>query len=429
MGELRPALGRLRDELTPRPGALERHVAYRRRKEWRRRGVAAAVAAVTAVAGLGLAVWALYRLGDRARPAAPAIGNGKIAFTSGRGGYHIAAINPDGSGLSDLSSPGEETGLEYDLGPVWSHDGTRIAFLRYTITDFVNGMGDYEIFVANADGTDVRNLTPWLGEGSPTWSPDGSRIAFHRFSEERHDVYVAHGDKLMRITEGVLSDEGQAWSPEGTRLVIARGVDGSQDLYAVSIDGTGLTRLTDTPGYDGDAAWSPDGSRIAFVSARSGRSALYLMAPDGSAQRQVSEVPGPVVSATWSPDGTRIAFEVQTGRPDTDIYVVDADGSGQYVLAGTPRDEVGPEWAPDGSWIAYSAAEPCDCDNAGSFDVYLVRADGSGRTRLTEEALELGGDLSWQPLLLAEAIPEPIPSPAASPTPSEAPSPSATPLG
>ena len=71
-------------------------------------------------------------------------------------------------------------------------------------------------------------------------------------------------------------------------------------------------------------------------------------------------------------------------------------GTGQRPLVNSPLDETGPEWSPDGSLVAYSAAESCEWDNAGTFDIYVVRPDGTGMRRLTNGVHELGGDLSWQ---------------------------------
>jgi TolB protein len=123
------------------------------------------------------------------------------------------------------------------------------------------------------------------------------------------------------------------------------------------------------------------------------------MDPDGSGRAAVTDAPtNDVVDPVWSPDGTKIAFTVYSGS-SWDVYVVNADGSEQRALANSPLDETGPEWSPDGSLVAYSAAESgesCECDNAGTFDIYVVRPDGTGMRRLTNGAHELGGDLSWQ---------------------------------
>ncbi|MGH2526351.1 MAG: TolB family protein, partial [Actinomycetota bacterium] len=125
---------------------------------------------------------------------------------------------------------------------------------------------------------------------------------------------------------------------------------------------------------------------------------IYVMNANGTGQIRLTNNTDSDLAPTWSPDGTKIAFTVHSGS-SWDVYVVNADGTGQVALANSPLDEMGPEWSPDGSLVAYSAAESgesCECDNAGTFDIYVVRPDGTEMRRLTNGAHELGGDLSWR---------------------------------
>jgi Tol biopolymer transport system component len=381
-----------------------------------RRLLVAAVAFVVAIAGVGVGVWALRPDEQRARPAT-AVSNGAIAFTSGVGSYHLATVTLGGA-MTDLTRP---TGGEYDLGPVWSPDGTSIAFLRYTITNREDGLGDYELFVSNADGTDVVDFD--RSAGAPSWSPDGSMIAFSSFRKDTdYDIVVASRDGVSSrvIVDSPLSDTTPRWSPLGdaiafTRYPVLDRDPGDEDIYVVGPDGTGLTKLTGGPEWDSEPVWSPDGTRIAYLSAGE----IRVMNADGSGKVAVTDAPtNDVGNPVGSPDGSRIAFVVHSGT-SWDVYVVNADGTGQIALATTPLDETGPEWSPDGSLIAYSAAESsesCQCDNSGSFDIYVMRPDGTGTRRLTTGAQELGGDLSWQVVREAQQ-----PSPTETPADEEAP--------
>jgi Tol biopolymer transport system component len=372
-----------------------------------RRIAAAAVALIVGSAGVGLAVWALSADEREPRPAA-AVANGAIAFTSGVGEYHIAAVTLDGV-VTDLTQP---TGGEYDLGSAWSPDGKAIAFLRYTRTNGGDDAYDYELFVADADGRALVDFDRTAAGFS--WSPDGSMIAFSSFREETdYDIVVAARDGTGRrvVVDTPLSDSSPTWSPQGDLIAFSSHPvldrdPGDEDIFVVRPDRTGLTKLTGSPEWDSDPVWSSDGARIAYLSKEDGEREIFVMNADGSGRFAVTNAPtNDVVDPVWSPDGTKIAFGVFSGT-SWDVYVVNADGTGQMALADGPKDEIGSEWAPDGSLIAYSAAESgdsCGCDNSGTFDVYVVRSDGTDLTRLTTGARELGGDLSWQPVLVDEA--------------------------
>jgi TolB protein len=92
----------------------------------------------------------------------------------------------------------------------------------------------------------------------------------------------------------------------------------------------------------------------------------------------------------WSPDGTKIAF-ISHGKEngEGDIYVMNADGSGQTNLTNNPANDLSPTWSPDGTKILFarqSATQRGDVTAGGDWvggDVYVMNADGSRQTRLT----------------------------------------------
>lgn len=380
-----------------------------------RRIVTAAVALFVAIAGIGLAAWAFRADQREPRPGTDVI-NGAIAFTSGVGGYHLATVTLDGV-VSDLT---QAAGGEYDLAPAWSPDGTKIAFLRYTRTKDGDDGYDYELFVTDSDaGTLVDFDQPAAGF---SWSPDGSAIAYSSFQGgSDYDIYTAAADGTGRkaIVATPISDVEPGWSSTSDSIAFVshpvRDHDpGDADIYVVRSDGSGLTRLTGSPGWESGPVWSPDGTKIAYLSEEGDESEIFVMNADGSGQVAVTDAPtNDVADPVWSPDGTKIAFGVFSST-SWDVFVVNADGTGQMAVADTPDDETGAEWSPDGSLIAYSAAESaesCRCDNAGSFDIYVVRPDGTEVRRLTTDAQEIGGDLSWQPLQADTTSSTPTPTP------------------
>lgn len=106
-------------------------------------------------------------------------------------------------------------------------------------------------------------------------------------------------------------------SPRGDRVAfVVRATDleanrGRFDIWAVNMDGTGLTRLTSDPASDNNPRWSPDGQSLYFLSTRSGSSQVWRLPAGGGDPVQVTSLPLDVSNLTVSPDGSRIAFSLE----------------------------------------------------------------------------------------------------------------------
>ena len=248
---------------------------------------------------------------------------GRIAFVSDRnGGEHIYRANPDGSGVTQLTS-----GSEPDMGPTWSPDGTRIAFGRWG-----------RIYVMQADGS---GLVPLADSGfgmEPAWSTDGTRIAYQGPS----GIFIVQADgsgitPVTDTTAGVLYDAYPAWSPDGRQIAFQRVItlpdsDYFTQVYVVNADGSGLHRLTETTspigiGYaSGGPAWSPDGTAIAFWMAGHGL-ATITMPGDGTGAPTTVYADCCFGRPTWSPDGAMLAFNNYDYVAGTrQIWLVRSDG-------------------------------------------------------------------------------------------------------
>jgi Tol biopolymer transport system component len=160
----------------------------------------------------------------------------------------IFVVNVDGTGEIQLTThPGR------DWLPVWSPDGSRIAFLS-------DREGPGEIFVMNADGSGQTNVTNDTGaaDGWPVWSPDGSQIAFQSYRDGNAEVYLmnADGSGVTRLTWNTVFDGGPSWSPDGTQIVFESDRDGNLEIYVMNADGSGQARLTDQPAFDGYPVWT-----------------------------------------------------------------------------------------------------------------------------------------------------------------------------
>jgi Tol biopolymer transport system component len=180
------------------------------------------------------------------------------------------------------------------------------------------------------------------------------------------------------------------------------------EIYVMNADGSRQTRLTDNEVHDRYPDWSPDGTKIAFARDNgTGFNEIYVMNADGSRQTRLTESVANDTSfshsgdfePTWSPDGTKIAFtsyrDATIASPNTEIYVMNADGSGITRLTDEFESDLQPSWSPDGTKIAFTSYR----DNPGGqiSEIYVMNADdGSDVTRLTHSD-RFGLDPNWSP--------------------------------
>lgn len=150
--------------------------------------------------------------------------------------------------------------------------------------------GNSDIYLANLDGSGLRNLTrhPSI-DVSPTWSPDGSQIAFvsNRHGSPQIFVMDSSGGGPRRVTFAGSYNQTPSWCPRAdTPLIAFTGADGGTfDVFTVNAGGGDISRLTQSQGRNTDPAWSPDGRLIAFWSSRGG---IHLMTPEGLNQQLIA---------------------------------------------------------------------------------------------------------------------------------------------
>ena len=270
-----------------------------------------------------------------------------------------------------------------------------------------------EIFVINADGSQVFKMTNNnIDECCPDWSPDGSKLAFVQGSGREGEIWVmaADGSHPANLTNNKAEDCCLAWSPDGSKLAFVQGSGREGEIRVMAADGSYPANLTNNKAEDCCLAWSPDGSKIAFVSDRDSFG-IYVMDADGSNPIRLART-NHYFSPAWSPDGTRIAFLVSdfSVNPNVSaVNVINADGSNLIQMTATGDIPIGQfAWSPDGTKIAYTSCKL----NFDSCEIYVVNADGSNPTNLTNSeasdrfpvwspdgakiAFESGRDQDWK---------------------------------
>lgn len=291
--------------------------------------------------------------------------NGPIAFRRFFDQAHrkgaIFLINPDGGGEHQITHPPSGALDSQNGPPSFSPDGSTLVFTRSSRA------GD-AIWRVNADGSGEKRLSPPFRYAHPrggqtnhqnaeaVYAPRGRLIAFHRADPPLKHHNLRESLRVMRT------------------------------------DGTHVRRILDV-GYDGALgriAWSPDGRRLAFERVRlDGKrppaGALFVISARGGTAHRISRwrSDAELNSLDWSPDGARLLVQ-WTSRDSSfggDYYTVRPDGSGLQRLShfGAKAQTGAARWSPDGSSIVF-ANKGVD----GNDDIYVMRADGTGITPVTQ---------------------------------------------
>jgi TolB protein len=218
------------------------------------------------------------------------------------------------------------------------------------------------------------------------------------------DLWVLDaGGSHQLATGGTFSQP--SWSPDGSSLAYVYRGTNFADIFTTDDQGQSQTRLTisqstilDNNDWNFRPTWSPDGKLIAFVSDRTSTfPTLWVMnAADGTGRRVVA-TPGlqqeAVDALAWSPDGSQLAVTLFNEPGPTQIALIPLGATARQtgrLLTTLPGGALDPVWSPDGSWIAFAGRD------AYTIDLYAIRPDGTGLTRLTTDG-QLARSPAWSP--------------------------------
>jgi len=233
-----------------------------------------------------------------------------------------------------------------------------------------------------ADTRSLRVLTEDNeGDYRPMWSPDGSRIAFTSTRTGHRSIWIMNGDGSdPRELTPLKADHGwPGWSPDGKSVVYASNRTGNHEVYLQSLDGGQPRRLTVSKVFNGQASFTPDGRELFFESADPAGNPVLKREDVGTGRTELfanadNEFP------SVSPDGKLVAV---TSEPEHDDEVP------VYVLRVADRRRIFETrisatghlitWTPDsGSIVAVLKEKP-----SGGQNVFRIPIDGSPPVRLT----------------------------------------------
>jgi Tol biopolymer transport system component len=337
-----------------------------------------------------------FRAADDGQPAWSPDGR-RLAFKTAQfGSNQLAVINADGTGETLLT----RTFFVSEGQPAWSPDGTKLLYRRTPQNPLVQNADTWVLDVEASAKDPTQPVTQAVllrtgDERYPSYSPDGTQIAFRGdldLAEPSGDeeIYVmdADGTNVRQLTSNADFDSAPSWSNDGKEILFERAPGGTfrpgieaqeKDVYVMRADGTHVRRLTDSPGLDEGAEFSPDGTKIVFSSARDGQQEIYVMDADGTNPRRLTDNP----ARDESPDWEALPFDGRGYRACGDDSL--ASGGASSVLAMRVPCHVALRIARRWSQAADAGAARAKvhgltCSTtAQPYDLTVVRCAGRGR--------------------------------------------------
>ena len=233
-----------------------------------------------------------------------------------------------------------------------------------------------------------RRIMTFNNISEPALSPDGSRLAFRSWGgpvgennpydgcasalEARYLANSTLDGAEFRGTGGFWEDSHPDWSPDGNRLIFdsSRNGDGIIRIFTISPDGENEHDLR-LAGQQ--PSWAPDNNRFVMRACdfTGNRCGLWIADAAGNRLQPALEYDR-AAHPDWSPLNEEIVYQ-SPENGSWDLFIINADGSGKRQLTDGEGIEGLPAWSPDGQWIAYLS-------NQGSgWQIEIMRADGTAQ--------------------------------------------------
>lgn len=306
----------------------------------------------------------------------------------------LQSIPPD-SGEAHLRNIRQLTFGGQNAEAYFSRSGQQIIFQRQE-----SDSGCDQQFVMNVDGSNLHRVSSGKGRttcgyffdndarilyastehGGPACPPRPDYSRGYVWALYDYDIYVANanGSKPRRLTKNPRYDAEGTLSPDGKTIVFTSLRNGDLDIYTMTVDGRNVKRLTRTLGYDGGPFFSPDGKQIVYRAwhpatpadsadyvgllgqnlVRPSRMEVWVMNADGSNPRQVTNLGGANFAPYFHPDGRRILFASNHKNPRSrnfDLYLIDAGGTGLEQVTTNADFDAFPMFSPDGRQLLWAS--------------------------------------------------------------------------
>ena len=327
--------------------------------------------------------------------------------------------------------------------PALSPDGTSVVYVLKT-TNREADRDERCLWLVPAKGGTPRQLTRGTNDSTPVWSPDGTRLAFLRAQEGPAQIWVLPigGGEAAQVTTQALGAGTPVWSGDGAHIAFSGPIDsaalprdGSDDvakrsarplvvnklgykadgagflgtlrkhIHVVKLDGNETTQLTRGNWHAGDPVWSPDGEQIAFSTGKDTDSdltfytAAYLVPSHGgnAAPRLVGRADVQLGVTGWTPDASHL---IAVGRTDAEVGIASVlllpldGGAPRDITASLDRNVMpgGPGYPGALPQLGRDAATVIFCLREGGYThLYSTGIDGTNQRPIVEGAVNVSG--------------------------------------
>jgi len=290
--------------------------------------------------------------------------------------------------------------LEWAQNPQISPDGNWIVYQRRSM-DIMKDRKQSRLWLLSADGKNHTKLTNQdVNESSPVWSPDGTRIAFTSSTDNGSEIFIywLKTNKIARLTQLDKSPNGLHWSPDGKQLAFIKKVGQSNPTLVKPPQKPKGAKWADHPRVTTRLKYEADGSGYIEPGFRH----LFVISAEGGTARQISSGDLNFGAPQWSNNGKSLYFSSNLNDDweyktrNSEIYAININDGKTSALTDRDGPDYGLTISPNGKQIAYLGYD----DKIQTYQVnkiYLMNLDGSNKKEINAKLDRGKSNLKWSP--------------------------------